>query len=159
MKLRCKSVGEIAEPIIECQQCKHNIRLKIDLNTIEVYKPKISNNIKLVADNGIGIIFKYPTLEEETKLASLGSNVSSDYAFMYSCVDKIYDKDQLYVKEKDFNLEDFTKFIDNLSGGQLDLILEFFSEQPRVEKTVEVKCPKCSHSYTSILRGINSFLA
>jgi Zn finger protein HypA/HybF involved in hydrogenase expression len=159
LKLRCKSVGEIAEPIVECPQCKNNIRLKIDLNSVEVYKPKQSNNIKLATTDGIGIIFKYPTMEEETKLASMGSNVSSDYAFMYSCVDKIYDKDQLYIREKDFNFEEFTKFIDNLSGGQLDLILEFFAEQPRIEKQIEVKCPKCSHAYTTVLRGISNFLA
>ena len=155
LKLRSKSVGEIVEPIIECPSCKKDVKLRVDLNQIEVTKPKSGNRIELA--KGVGIIFKYPTLNEEAKIAEIREDLPEEYSVIYQCVDRIYDESQVYSKA-DFTLQEFIVFLENLNGAQFEKILAFFDEQPRVESKVDVKCV-CGHSSSIVLRGIHSFLA
>lgn len=155
LKLRCKSVGEIVEPVVTCKACSKDVKLHVDLNTIEVSKPEQSNKIELAPN--IGVILKYPTLEEEARIATHGKDMPEEYALMYECVENIYDKDQVYTK-KEFTLEEFIAFIENLPGSKFEKILAFFTNLPRVEAKVEVKCP-CGHTTEFVLQGIKDFLA
>jgi hypothetical protein len=154
LKIRSKSVGEICEPTTECPSCKKPIKLRIDLNTIEVSKPKQSNKIELAKN--VGIIFKYPTLEEEIKIQTSSSTLPSEYELLYSCIEKMYDENQVYTK-KDFTVQEFAEFIENLNSSQFEKILDFFANQPKVETTVDIKCV-CGYNSTITLQGLPDFL-
>jgi hypothetical protein len=154
LKIRSKSVGEICEPTTECPSCKKPIKLRIDLNTIEVSKPKQSNKIELAKN--VGIIFKYPTLEEEIKIQTSSSTLPSEYELLYSCIEKMYDENQVYTK-KDFTVQEFAEFIENLNSSQFEKILDFFANQPKVETTVDINCV-CGYNSTITLQGLPDFL-
>lgn len=154
LKIRSKSVGEICEPATECPSCKKSIKLRIDLNNIEVSKPKQSNKIELAKN--VGIIFKYPTLEEEMKIQTSSSTLPSEYELLYSCVEKLYDENQVYTK-KDFTVQEFSEFVENLNSSQFEKILDFFANQPKVETTVELKC-SCGYNSNITLQGLPDFL-
>ena len=61
LNLRSKSVGEKANVTIECIECMEHNDLEIDLSTIEVSKPALSNQIE-ITDN-ITLHMSYPNFK------------------------------------------------------------------------------------------------
>jgi hypothetical protein len=68
----------------------------------------------------------------------------------------MYDENQVYTK-KDFTVQEFAEFIENLNSSQFEKILDFFANQPKVETTVDIKCV-CGYNSTITLQGLPDFL-
>lgn len=156
LQLRAKSVGEVVEPIIECRNCKNNIQLSVNLTDIQVKFPSTSNKIEITPK--VGIIFKYPTVEIEKKIEANKDNISQNYQLLYECIDNVYDENQVYTK-KDFSYDEFVEFIENLNSDQFEKVLNFFSDQPTLSKTIEYTCSKCQTKGNIELKGLLDFLA
>jgi len=157
LKLRCKSVGEIIEPSIRChtEGCNNIIQLSINLNDIEVTNNTVSNRIELT--NKVGIVMKYPTLEVEKKIISIGDALLQNYSVLYECVDQIYDETTSHSRS-DFTLEEFQEFIENLDSDQFEKVLNFFNNIPKIFKEVEYTCSKCKTPGKVVLQGLADFL-
>ena len=156
LQLRAKSVGEIVEPIIECKGCRNNIHLSVNLSEIQVQFPSTSNKIEM--NSKVGIVFNYPTVEIEKKIEANKDNISQNYQLLYECIDNVYDENQVYTK-KDFSYEEFVEFVENLNSDQFEKILDFFSNQPVISKTISYNCPKCQLQANIELKGLLDFLA
>ena len=158
-QLRAKSVGEIVELILKCDTCeddKASVQYDIDLTKLKVNIPKEHNKtIPLFGD--VGVVMKYPSLDMLKKLENLdGSDTEAIFQIIQSCIDCIYDSQQMY-SAKDHKPEEIRQFIDNLTQEQFLKLQAFFETMPKLEEKVNYKCPMCGKDHEKYVRGLEAF--
>jgi hypothetical protein len=154
IKLRSKSVEEFASPILVCPETKEEVTLKINLDELEVIKNKDhTQQLKLSENLVIGM--KYPTLGMflNTDLESM--ELSDFYELAINCIDYIETKEEK-IEMDQVDRAEIKEFVDNLTKKQFDMIINFFSSMPKIEKTVSYKTSDGTKR-TVILRGIKDF--
>lgn len=157
LKLRSKSVGETVEVGVKCSECETNCPTTIDLSTVEVnFNPKFTNRIALTET--IGVLMRYPTYEDMSKIsdAQKKEDNNSIMDFVASCIDKIYDGQQVY-NTADFTKQEVLNFLDELSQSSLKRIMSFFELMPALQKEIKVICKKCNKESEVMLKGAQSF--
>jgi hypothetical protein len=158
-QLRARSVGELVELVLRCDTCedpKASVKYEIDLTKIKVTIPEEhSKTIPLY--NDVGVLMKYPSLEMLKKLENLdASDTESIFEIMVSCIDSIYDSQQMY-SAKDHRPEEIRQFIDNLTQQQFVKLQSFFETMPKLEEKVQYKCPICQVQHDKYVRGLDAF--
>lgn len=159
LKLRTKSVGEIAELNIPCKKCRELTTVKLDVSTLEVTRnPEHKNKIHLFDDEKlgpVGVVMKYPSINI---LHGLDNNPEPEVIFdaAINCIDYIYDSKNVHYT-KDRTKEELTNFLDGLSGEQFDRIKKFFETMPKMEVNLQFKCNSCGHDNERVLEGIHNF--
>lgn len=157
LKLRSKSVGETVEVGVKCGDCETNCPTTIDLSTVEVnFNPKFTNRIALTET--IGVLMRYPNYEDMIKIseAQKKEDNNSVMDFVASCIDKIYDGQQIY-NTADFTRQEVLNFLDELSQSSLKKIMSFFELMPALQKEIKVICKKCNKESEVMLKGAQSF--
>ena len=158
-QLRAKSVGEFVDLILRCDSCedeKASVKYQIDLTKIQVNIPK-EHSKTITLFNDVGVVMKYPSLEMLKKLENLdGSNAEAIFEIVASCIDSIYDSEQMY-SAKDHKPEEIRQFIDNLTQEQFIKLQSFFETMPKLEEKVKYRCPLCSKDHEKYVRGLESF--
>lgn len=166
LNLRARSIGEIVKLKYRCnndvgteeEPKKCNSSVEIELNTLEIEpskNPNHTNKIQLTEE--LGIVMKYPKMgliKDNTEVDDF--NVVLD--LIISCIDYIYDKDNLYYA-KDSTKEELTEFLDSLQSKDLEKIKEFFDTMPKLKKNMDFSCSKCGYSENIELEGLQSFFA
>lgn len=164
LQLRSKSVGEVVNLQYTCNNKtvdkKGNEKVcggvvKFDVNLAEI-KPEIpanhTNNIK-ITDN-LGIVFKYPTFKMLNELENSKSNDALN--LIVSCIDYIYDADQIYYA-KDTTKEELVDFLENMQQDDFEKLQQFFNTFPKISKELDFKCPKCGYHEVMNVEGLQNF--
>jgi DNA-directed RNA polymerase subunit M/transcription elongation factor TFIIS len=159
MQLRSRSVGEIAELLFTCEQCKTgDILVRFDVSQLKVEIPE-GHTKKIQLTDDIGIVLKYPSLDILGKLQGVDSD-STDTNIIFdvivSCIDYIYDATSVYMA-KDSTKEELNTFLENLNSEQFNKIKGFFDSMPKLSQVVEYTCHACGHHNVRNLRGITNF--
>lgn len=150
LKLRGKSVSEIAEPTIICPHAKTKVKLKIDLDTIEPkFDPKHNKEIEI--SSNIKITMNYPILENF--IQKNGKNLDY-YDMVIECIEKIETPTEL-IEAKTASPESIKEFVDLLTKNQFLKIIEFFKTMPKIEK--EVNYISAGEQRTLTLKGMRDF--
>jgi len=137
IKLRSKSIGELANPIIKCPVTDEEIQLEVNLNEIELKgTPQKENKIK-ISDNII-LNMKYPTLK-----TILGQNYEIDfqdsesfYNLAIRCIDEIITKEET-INANQIPIDEVEEFVDNMTKKQFEKVLSFFVSIPKLEKSIK----------------------
>lgn len=159
-QIRAKSVGENVELIVRCDVCpddeeKARVKLTFDLTKLEVEFPEgHSKKIPLFGD--VGIVMKYPSLNMVDKLQGLTADAKTVFDVIISCVDYIYDSEEVHYA-KDTSKEELMEFFENLTQDQFKKVQEFFETMPKLSKHVSYDCPVCGHHHDKVVEGLNSF--
>lgn len=158
-QLRAKSVGEIIELMLRCDDCtddKAVSPVSIDLTKIKVSKdPAHTNKIHLFDE--VGIVMKYPTVDILKSIESVdGSDLEAVFKVVVDCVDYIYSGDELFYA-KDQSPEELMDFLNNLTSDQFENVQNFFSSMPKLKHEIDYKCPVCSKEHHKVLEGLTSF--
>lgn len=152
IKLRAKSVGEMVDLEYTDPETNDTIKFKLNLDDIEVKRTEgHSNKVNVYED--VGIVMRYPTLEEVKLLEDNENKEEAVFKVLLSCVDKIYDSDNVY---NEFTEKELEEFVYSLPMESMDKIKTFFDTMPVVEHTVKLK-NKQGETKDVVLRGINSF--
>jgi hypothetical protein len=154
IKLRAKSVQEIAIPILICPVTSEEIQLKINLQEIKVVEDKKhSNKIKLSDDIVIGM--KYPSISIflENNIESM--ELMDFYELAINCIDYIETKEEK-IDCSSIEKNELKEFVDNMTKQQFDKIIDFFATMPKLEKTVNYKTSD-GEDRSIVLRGIKDF--
>lgn len=151
IKLRAKSVGEIVDLEYNDPDTEENIKFKINLDDIEVKRHE-GHSTKFSLFENIGVVMRYPTLEEIKSVEEAGKD-EAVFAMLMKCVDKIYDDDTVY---DDYSEKELNDFINSLPMESMTAIQKFFETLPSVEHTVKLKS-KTGDMKEVVLKGINSF--
>ncbi len=148
IKLRAKSVGESVDLKILCPDDKETYtEVTINLDDIKCKRPKKNSNIiKLEGD--VGVILKYPSIE----------TVAHDNLVdtIVDLIDSVYDGDAIF-KGEDFSREELSEFVESMSQKQLQPVVNFFENMPKVGISVGVTNPKTGVKSTVLLEGLDTF--
>lgn len=154
LKLRSKSVGEYAAPILICPETNERVKLSINLDKLSIKKDKShSNKLKISDDIIIGM--KYPSLSTllETKIDT--QSIMDFYEMAIDCIEYVETRDQKIEASK-IKKEEIKQFIDAMTKQQFDKIIEFFATMPKIEEEIEYKTSDGTVRKI-LLKGIKDF--
>jgi len=154
LKIRSKSIGEIAEFKFECPSCKEDINCSINFDTIEITKSP-EHNRKIMITDKIGIMMKYPNIGID-KILENSSGQELDTKILMSCIDYVFDENEVYYA-KDTPAGELESLIDNLTEQQMKKIEKFFDTLPKLEHNIEYQCSKCQHRGDYLVQDLYGF--
>jgi citrate lyase gamma subunit len=161
LNIRGKSVGEEIEVNIICPDDGETaVSVKIDVDDIKVQRnDEHENKIKL--DSNLMMEMKYPSLDQFIKnnfdLAN-NSALEQSFELVASCVDKIYNEDEVW-SAADVTKKELMEFLDQMNSNQFKQIEKFFETMPKLSHTVKVKNPNTEVESDVVLEGLSSFFA
>jgi hypothetical protein len=159
LNIRAKSVGEEIDVNIICPDDNEtNVSVKINVDDIKVREnEEHSNKIKL--DDNLMMEMKYPSLDQFIKSNFDFSNDSAldqSFELVASCVNKIYNQEEVWVAA-DVTKKELMDFLDQMNSSQFKQIEKFFETMPKLSHMVKVKNPKTEVESEVVLEGLSSF--
>lgn len=163
LKIRTKSVGEVASFSLECDACQNKNKLDVNLDDIEVSGVKKKKNAKdvnrLQLNKDVGVNLKYPLFSEAITMYGVAENANQAdvmHEVIASCIESIFDTENVYFL-KDCSPTEVKAFVDSMSHKNLEDIMEFINSTPKISKTVEYDCKKCGKKHTQTFEGLQAF--
>lgn len=161
LQLRARSVGEEVENKYRCdnvvdeQRCGGIMETKVNLLDIQIDSSEVKNSLIELTDK-VSIKLSYPAFSVVEKISNLES--ASDIAFemIADSVEYISDGEQIYYA-KETPHEEIMEFIESLNQKQFAKIEEFFANLPKLQKKIQMKCPKCGFDHSFDVEGLDSF--
>lgn len=173
LQLRAKSVGEISTPIYVCHykpegsetECGHKTPVPINLTEIPVTNlNKSKENFILKLSDKYSLNLRYPSVYTVHQLLQSSINTSklNSIAYLESLCD-LFDTLEDNTTHQTFDFADYTteekmEFVESLSPRSYEELIDFLTDLPTVEKTVNFTCEKCQFEHTIKLTGIVDFL-
>lgn len=164
LNLRARSVGEQITLRYKCnndvevegenKKCGHIVEMDVNILGIEP-ENNPAHDKKIPITENLGIVMKYPSLQM-LKDYEAETEVDAIINMAASCIDYIYDTDNIYYA-KDTPKEELVEFIENLQSRDLEKIKNFFETMPKIKKSLDFKCKKCGHEEVITIEGIESF--
>jgi hypothetical protein len=154
IKLRSKSVDEVATPVLICPVTEEKITLRVDLDNLEVIKGK-NHTTKIKLSDNVLVQMKYPSLSLFISNDLENMELSDVYELALKCIDYIETNDER-IDSKNMDNQQMKDFIDNMTKKQFDKIIDFFATMPRIEKTVNYTTSD-KEKRSIVLRGIKDF--
>ena len=161
LNIRAKSVGEEIEVNIICPDDEEtSVSVKINVDDIKVQTNEDhTNRIKL--DDTLMMEMKYPSLEQFIKNnfdISNNSAIDQSFELVASCVDKIYNEDEVWAAA-DVTKKELMDFLDQMNTSQFKQIEKFFETMPKLSHTIKVTNPNTEVESEVVLEGLSSFFA
>ena len=161
LNIRAKSVGEEIEVNIICPDDEEtSVSVKINVDDIKVQSNEDHTN-KIKLDDTLMMEMKYPSLEQFIKNnfdISNNSAIDQSFELVASCVDKIYNEDEVWATA-DVTKKELMDFLDQMNTTQFKQIEKFFETMPKLSHTIKVKNPNTEVESEVVLEGLSSFFA
>lgn len=161
INLRAKSVGEISESKYRCnnivndKECGNVMESQINLTEIYPETEKVvDSEIKLT--DKIVIKMKYPQFSLIKDSVNMDDIAEVTFHMIASSIEYIYDGEQFYYG-KETPKEEMLQFVEGLNNQQFEKIEEFFINQPRMKRKVEMTCSKCGFQHSLDVEGLEGF--
>ncbi len=156
-RIRSKSAGETSTVFLQCGECEHKNEIKINLEEIQVNFEIKDKKIKLT--DQYTLLMKYPQYDallmniDESDKVSLTKSI---FDLIMVCMDKLQtEEDQIDFKNE--TKQEIEKFLGGLTAGQLELIMEWVRDLPKLTHDIKFKCENCSKENEITLQGIQDF--
>lgn len=154
LHLRLKSIGEQVQFTIPCTKCKEECKVNFKLDSLKMQTPEEGSN-KIEINTTMGMMMKYPTLEEAKKYEGKGESEAA-FGVISDCIESIYDEDEVY-STKDYSSDELKEFVDNLPPSAFKKITDFMEDSPKLEHTMKFSCAKCKNKNEYHLEGLEDF--
>jgi|MDTB01.2.fsa_nt_gb hypothetical protein len=154
LQLRMKSVGEIANIKLKCQETNEYVDYELDLSEVQVTYPEKKIDNKLQLTDKVGVTLK-PISVDDAGDISLEKEDKQLVWGIAASIDTVYDEDSVY-SLSDFSEKEVTEFVESLNRSQLEKIQEFITNQPTLSHTIKFKGPK-GHDNEITITGLQSF--
>lgn len=167
LQLRARSVNNVVEINFICQhdltdtttgtftkKCGCPVPVSVNLDDIKLVVPEGHTNLFWLTDD-IGVTLKYPTAEVYEKVLSGGEALIVE--LLPSVLETIFTKSGEVTEIAAAEPNEVKEFVESLQLTQLDKVRVFFDTMPRLEHTVQFKCPKCSYEENITLTGLQDF--
>lgn len=156
-QLRAKSVGEISTVLLKCEKCEVENEIKINLERdVKVSESKdVDSKIQLT--DQIGVVMRHPDVDTMLQhMTSDGKDVDKIFAIVASCIDYIYQDDQIFDASEQ-SQQELRDFIESLSSEQFARIKKFIESMPNTVCDSSFDCVNCQHHNKVELRGMVNF--
>jgi hypothetical protein len=153
LRLRQNSIGELVDQSYQCTNdvvaegitgpCNNVMPIQIDLREFKIIETEGHTN-NIVISDPIGVKFKYPDM---SMFDGTIINTQNEIETIISCIDIIYDKDNVYPASES-SREELSEFWKQLTLLQKKLVFDnFFSTMPHLSYKKELVCNKCNHKH------------
>ena len=160
LNIRGKSVGEEVEVnIVAPDDGVTQIPVTIDIDDIRVtFNSEHSKQIKL--NDELMMEMRYPSLDQFIKnnFDINDSNFDQSFELIASCVDKIYNEEEVWSTD-DVSKKEVLEFLEQMNSIQFKDIEKFFETMPKLSHTLKVTNPKTKVESEVVLEGLSSFFA
>jgi phosphotransferase system HPr-like phosphotransfer protein len=137
LKLRAKSVNNIAEINIKDDEDETSYKFEVDLDSVEVTQPKqVSNNIKINDD--VGVIMRYPSADIIDHMKQFDNEIDILDFFIKKCMVEIYDESDVY-PVNEYTDEELQIFIDTMDTKSYDSIRDYLDSTPKLNYVIKYK--------------------
>jgi len=161
LNIRGKSVGEEIEVNLICpDDGDTTVLTKIAIDEIKVQKNEEHTN-KIKIDDTLMMEMKYPSLDQFIKSNfdfSAGNNMEQSFDLIVSCIDKIYNQEEVW-SASDVTKKELVDFLDQMNSNQFKQIEKFFETMPKLRHEVKLTNPNTKVESTVVLEGLSSFFA
>jgi len=155
LKIRSKSVGEIAELRVTCPDDEETkVNVSIPLEEVDVQMKENHTNVITLTDE-ISVIMRYPCLGDMKGFNALGETKSL-FEMVKRCIHEVHDGEEIY-RRVDMSEKDLEDFIDSMSSKNFESVGEFFSSMPKLSYDLEVENPKTKVKSVIPIEGLQSF--
>ena len=128
INLRSKSVSNVIEAQITDETDGLKYKLDINLDTVQVSRPDVNNNIKLNDD--VGVVLKYPTFDYLSSLSTIDDS-SQVFSVVIGCIDQIYEGETVY-EASNYTRTELEEFVMSFGMKELAKVKDFFEQMPKV---------------------------
>ena len=153
VQIRVKSVGETSDILLPCKKCEEQNEMTVDLSKLKMNMTVPDPHIKLTET--MGMYMTYPSMIDVDMDDNMGET-DQIFKMMASCIDKIYDGEEVYTKD-DMNLKEVGDFIDSMNTDQFEQLNGYITNIPRLEHNAVYECKNCSTHNEVVLSGLNDF--
>ena len=156
-QIRSKSAGETTKINLKCSQCDEYTETQINLEEIDIKVDRKTKNIKLT--DQYTLVMKYPHFDGvmlDMMSEDQESLTEAVFQMIFLCLDKLKTPEEI-ISFKDESKKSINVFLEGLSTDQLEKIMLFVNNLPKLEKQVEFTCSSCNHSNQTVLRGLQDF--
>jgi len=158
LKLRAKSVGETVELQLPCEECdkRHPIEINVDNIKIKYPKKKIASTIKL--NNEVGVNLRHAQIKDFDSFQTSDDAAITDdmMSILRISIDSIFDSNQTY-HHSEVTPKELDTFIESLSRKQVDQMVEYLENIPKVREEIDFKCDSCGKENIHIIEGTEAF--
>ena len=155
LKIRSKSVGEIANLVIICPDDEETrVNVSVPLEEVEVQMEEDHTNAINLTDD-VSVIMRYPCLGDMKGFNALGETKSL-FEMIKRCVHEIHDGEEVY-RRVDISDKELDEFIDSMSSKNFEEVGNFFSSMPKLSYEIEVENPKTKVKSVIPIEGLRSF--
>jgi len=160
LQLRARSAEENLDLTITCKDDNETkVSHRINLLKVEVDMNEKSSN-KIMLGEDLGIILKYPGINEFVKFALMGKELPDAEVIEYvaSKVDQIFQGEEVW-DVTDLKKQEIIDWLDNLTQKQFVKIGEFFENLPVLRHKFTIKNPTTGVEDEYVLEGLQNFFA
>lgn len=156
LKLRQKSVGEVASLNIKCKECEASNPIEVNLEEVKIDLSEDKEK-KVMLTDSVGVLLKYISALSVEKLASLEKDQDKLLTeTVIQSIDHIFDENGVY-PIKEANRSELEEFINSLNREQISKIEDFISSAPKLNHTLNFDCIKCELPNEVVLEGAQTF--
>ena len=158
--LRAKSIAENIDIQFSCNnlvdehQCNNLFQATIDISNCVIEKDDIADDIKV--GDGKGVKLKYPTYRQMKLVTSNEIGADNKIQLIASCIDYIYDKDQVY-SAKDHTREELVEFVEGMTENNFKKLEMFVDNLPSFAVHAEATCNKCNFEHKLRYKNFERF--
>jgi hypothetical protein len=167
LNLRARSIGEQVTLRYKCNQqvvnantgntevCNTVSEYPIDLLGIKpTFGAGHSKYVQLT--ESVGVTLRYPTFKAFRNISRKDLPADEAFMFLVECIESINDANSV-VFTGDVPQSEVIEFVNDLNHIQVDKMDQFFDTMPKIELTLNFKCPKCAHTEGIVVKGLDSF--
>lgn len=155
LKIRSKSIGEVAEFKFACPKCTKHIVSSINFDNIQI-QINPEHDKKIMITDKIGIVMKYPGMKLEKIIKSNIKKEDIDMQIIMSCIDYIFEDNEIFYA-KDADKKELENLIESLTESQFKKIQKFYETLPKLEHKIEYSCKNCNHEGTYAVQDLYGF--
>lgn len=151
VQIRAKSVGETADFTLTCGECEKKTPYTLNLEEMKVQGLDDLPDAFIRVSDEVGVNLKWPN----AGIAAQAEELTDD-ELVAKCIDYVVDGEETF-SIKEYPIEEVTSFIEDLPLDAMEKMREFFQKMPRLEHTVEYKCPHCEKDNKININGYEHF--
>ena len=159
LNIRGKSVGEDIEVNLICpDDGKTQVPVTINIDDVKIQRTEGHDN-KIKLDSSLMMEMKYPSLAEFIKnnFDFKEENImDQSFDLIASCIDKIYNKEEVWVAA-DCTKKEFSTFLESMNSSQFKAIERFFETMPKLSHKVKITNPNTNVESEVVMEGLSSF--
>ena len=130
-----------------------NIKRKVEMDD--------NHSRKIMLDDSVGVLMKYPSLDTFVKL-NLSSEEAPSMDNMFelaaNSIEQIFSGEEVW-EAKGTAKKEILEFLESMNNEQFQMVQSFFETMPKLKKVLTVKNPKTEVESEVVLEGLASFFA